>query len=158
MKPFRFPLEAVLTLREDVEQEAQRVVARALEAVRQVQADLAALAAEADRMAVEWKTRLNQGMPAAELERYGNYRGLLADRRKRREQDLAMAQASVREARQRLLKATQDRQALENYRGKLQARFDYRQSCEERKLLDDLAGRPPALGIDRRINPAGSTP
>lgn len=158
MKPFRFPLESVLTLREEVEQEAQRGVARALEALRQVQADLVALAAEADRMAADLNSRLNHGMVAVELERYGNYRGLLAERRKRREQDLAMAQASVDEARQRLLKATQDRQALENYRSKLRTRFDYRQTCEERKLLDDLAGRPSALGFGRKTNPAESTP
>jgi flagellar export protein FliJ len=158
MKPFRFPLEAILTLREEVEQEAQRAVARALQAVRLVQADLTALAAEADRMAVEMKSRLNEGKTAADLERYGNYRTLLAERRKRREQDLAMAEASVREARQRLLKSTQDRQALENYRAKLRTRFDYRQSCEERKLLDDLAGRPSALGVGRKTNPASSTP
>ncbi len=156
MKPFRFPLDAVLTLREEVEQEAQRAVARALAAVRQVQADLVALTAEADRLAVELNSRLTQGLAAAELERFGNYRGLLAERRVRREQDLAMAEASVHESRQRLLKATQDRQALENYRTKLRARFDYRQSCEERKLLDDLAGRPSALGAGRRTNPASS--
>lgn len=149
MKAFRFPLHAVLTLREEREQEAQRGLARALAELAVIREEVAAMGREVDALGADLTRRLQGQLAAEELERYGAFRGVLLERQRLREQDLTMAEATVREARARLLRATQDRQALEQYRDKLRRRFDYQQAGEERKMLDDLAGRQPALGTGR---------
>ena len=145
MKAFRFSLHAILTLREEKEQEAQRHYAKTLRVVEAVQAELDAVCRHLLELAAEQQARLQTGLPANELERLGNYRLLLQERRARLQADLARAQQAAEVARLALLKATQDRQALENYRDKLHRAYNLTLARDEQKLLDDLAGRPGAL-------------
>lgn len=158
MKAFRFPLQAVLTLREEKEQEAQRAVARALNLVAAIQSRLAEVSRELESLGAEIKGRMGGGVEARQLEQWGNYRLLLTERRSRLEQDLAVAEQGVQRARTVLLSATQDRQALENYRTKVHRMHDYQQARAEQKLLDDLAGRSSILGGDLRNAPPPTAP
>lgn len=145
MKAFRFSLQAILTLREEKEQEAQRLYAKALRVVEAVQAELDAVNRRLLELDSEQQARLQTGLPASELERFGNYRVVLIERRTRLQNDLARAQQAAEQARQALVKATQARQALENYREKLHHAYNLVLSREEQKMLDDLASRPAAL-------------
>ena len=144
MKAFRFSLQAILTLREEREQEAQRLYARLLRAVEAVNAELAAVGRLFMSLATEQQARLRTGLPADELERFGQYRVVLHERQVRLQAELARAQQAAEAARGALVKATQDRQALEQYRQKLRRIFEYGLARDEQKLLDDLAGRTAA--------------
>jgi flagellar FliJ protein len=141
MKAFRFSLQAILTLREEREREAQRHYARMLRAVEAVQSDLAGVQQHLTTLAAEQQARLRTGLPANELERLGHYRVVLEERRIRLQQELVRAQQAADLAQASLIKATQAREALENYRQKLHRAYDYTLARDEQKLLDDLAGR-----------------
>lgn len=158
MKSFRFPLEAVLTLREEREQTAQRNVARALAVVAAIQTSLGSLERELHGLGSELQRRLARGVPACELGQLGSYQVVLTERRTRLQQDLRVADEAVQQARAELVRATQDRQALENYRTRLRRAHDANQARAEQKLLDDLAGRTPPFGTCRRISSAFAVP
>jgi len=145
MKAFRFSLQAILTLREEREQEAQRHYARQLRAVEAVLAQLATLSRQLLALGAERQTRLQSALPADELARFDHYRARLEERRVRLVQDLALAQRAADQAQAAVLKATQDRQALEKHRQKLHRAYDYALARDEQKLLDDLAGRTSTL-------------
>lgn len=145
MKPFRFPLLAILTLREEREQERQRQYADRLRAVESVQRALAAVQTELAALAAEHATRLGQGAQAQDLRRLDQYRHVLDGRLSRLHQDLAAARRAADAAWQALLKATQDRQALEKYQERLRRAHAHAVTREEQRLLDDLAGRVPTL-------------
>lgn len=158
MKAFRFSLHAILTLREEREQEAQRHYAKMLRAVEAVNAELATVGQHLADLATEQQARLRTGLPANELERIGNYRVLLEDCQKRLQQDLARAQQAAEQARVALVKATQARKALENYREKLHRVYDQTLARNEQKLLDDLAGRTSTLAGAWRQAPETAVP
>lgn len=153
MKAFRFSLHAILTLREEKEQEAQRHYAKTLRVVEAVQAELDAVGRQLLALVAEQQARLKTGLPANELERLGNYRLVLQERRARLQADLARAQQAAELARLALVKATQGRQALENYRDKLHRAYDLTLARDEQKLLDDLAGRTSTLAGTWRQTP-----
>lgn len=158
MKAFRFSLQAILTLREEKEQEAQRQYALKLRAVEALEAELAAVGQRLAALAAEQATRLQTGLPASELEGLGRYCVVLEERLTQLRLELARAQHVAEQARLALVKATQDRQALEKYRQKLHRAYDYTQACNEQKLLDDLAGRSPTLTGTWRQAPETSPP
>lgn len=145
MKSFRFPLEAILTLREEREQEAQRGYAARLRAVESVNRGIAATRDELTTLAGEHRARAERGAQAVDLRRSDRYRRVLDDRLRRLEKELAAARQAAERAWRTLLKATQDRQALEKYRQKLHRLHDYAVGREEQRLLDDLSGRGPTL-------------
>ncbi len=153
MRAFQFSLQAILTLREEKEQEAQRAVASALNLVAMIQSRIAAVVRELDGLGTEVRGRLGHGVMVRELEQLGNYQTVLSERRLRLEVELARAEQGVEQARTVLLKATQDRQALENYRVRLHRMHDYQQARAEQKMLDDLAGRSTGLGAEWRTSP-----
>ena len=145
MKPFRFPLVAILTLREEREQQAQRAYADRLRTVESIQQALHAARQELTHLASEQQSRLNRGAQAQDLRRLDRYRLVLNERLNRLERDLAAARLAAEQAWQALLKATQDRQALEQYRDKLLRLHAAALAREDQKLLDDLSARAPTL-------------
>lgn len=158
MKAFRFPLQAILTLREEKEEEAQRLVANALHAVAQVEAGLARVSQELTRLGEDFRVRVGQGMPARELAELGGYRTVLTERQAQLQRDREAAEEKVREARAELVRRTQDRQVLDTYRDKLHRAWERDQARLEQKLLDDLAGRAPATGGGRALGSPATTP
>ncbi len=151
MKAFRFSLHAILTLREEREQEAQRALAEALRVVATLRADLAAVAQLLSKLGSDLKARLEQGISAHEMGELGNYARLLSDRRLVLLHDLTIAEPAVQRAQAALLRATQERQALENHREKLHQAHRYAQARLEQKVLDELAGRAAPPGAGRSI-------
>jgi flagellar FliJ protein len=154
MKAFRFRLQVVLTLREEAEQAAQQLFARAFLGLEQAAARLrsaeAAIAAND-----QWqRTRLAAGMRADELEQSRLYSALLEERRTQLAREAARAQQQVEEARQKLLQATRQREILERLRERQRRVYDYQAARAEQKLLDELSKRAPILAGSGREAPS----
>ncbi len=153
MKAFRFRLQVVLTLREQAEQVAQQLCARAFleleQATGRLRAAEAAIAAD-DQL---WRTRLATGLRAAELEQSRLYSALLDERRTRIAREVARAQQQMEEARGKLLLATRRREILERLRDRQRRVYDYQTARAEQKLLDELSKRGPILAGSGREAP-----
>lgn len=145
MKAFRFSLQAILTLRQQREQEAQRQYARKLQAVEAAHRNLTATRRELQHLADEYHLRFHQGAQSQDLRRLDLYRHALNDRLTRFQQELAAARKAAERAWLALVHATQNRQALDQYRQKLRRAYDYTLARDEQRLLDDLAARAPTL-------------
>jgi flagellar export protein FliJ len=145
MKAFHFRLQAVFTLREQAEHEAQQLCARACAAVESAQARLqsaeAAIAAADDLR----RTHLAAGARASQLEQMRVYAVLLQERRAQVARELAEARRRDEEARRQLLAATQKRESLERLRGKQRRAYDYEAARAEQKVLDELSGQGSTL-------------
>jgi len=145
MKAFRFPLQAVLTLREQAEQTAQQQCAAAYAVVRAAATRLrivnAAIAASEDARRAQFAA----GTTADQVEQSRRYAVLLDEHRARLGHELAEACRHAEEAWQQLVAATQRREALERLRGRQRRLHDYQSARAEQKLLDELAGRGPTL-------------
>lgn len=151
MKAFRFSLQAILTLREQREQEARCHYARKLQAVESAQRSLAVTGRELQHLAEEHQFRLRHGAQSQDLRRLDLYRHTLNDRLTRLQQELAAARKAAERAWLALVQATQDRQALDHYRQKLRRAYDYAVARDAQRLLDDFAARAPTLaGACRR--------
>lgn len=141
MKTFHFRLEAVLTLREQVEQAAQQRYGQAVTVAenaavrkRSVEAEIAA--------ADEFRAgRLTGGLPATELEHMRGYRSALDEQLAARNRDLAEARQRAEEARRLLVAATRQREALERLRDHQRHLHDYESARADQKALDEMSRR-----------------
>lgn len=158
MKSFRYPLQAVLTLREEKEEAAQRLVVLAQNAVVAAELALAALARQLDALGDELRTRLSAGLPAQTLAQFGDYRVALTERRTVLQREWTTAQERLAEARAGLIRATQDRQALEKHRERLHRAHAQQTARSEQNLLDDLAGRTSLSGSRWTLTPSAPAP
>jgi|SRR5208283_4793789 len=145
MRLFRFRLQGVLTVREQVEHEAQLRYARACAAVQRAEGRLhsadAAMAASDEMRRAHLAARSSAG----QLEQLRLYAVLLSDLRARVVIELGEARTRAEEARRQLIVATQHREALERLRGRQRRAHDYQAARADQKLLDDLAGKGPTL-------------
>ena len=145
MKAFRFRLQVVLTLREEAEQTAQQLCARAFMGLQQATGRLrsaeAAIAASDQRR----RDRLEAGARADELEQGRLYSALLEERRIQIAREAARAQQQLEEARNKLLLATRQREIIERLRDRQRRVYDYQAARAEQKLLDELSRRAPIL-------------
>jgi flagellar FliJ protein len=145
MKAFRFRLQVVLTLRQEAEQAAQQLCARAFLALEQATDRLrsaeAAVAADDQRR----RSRLAAGLRAAELEQSRLYSALLDERRTQMAREAARAQQQMEEARHKLRLATRQREILERLRDRQRRAYDYQAARSEQKLLDEFSRCAPML-------------
>ena len=141
MKGFRFSLQAILTLRQEAEQAAQRQYALRLTAVQAAEARLAALDQEVQGVWARREKALAQGVQAHEVEALGSYGAGLAEQRKTLVTEVQKARDAAHLAWQQLLRASQERETLDRYRKRRRLEFDQAQARAEQKMLDDLAGR-----------------
>jgi flagellar FliJ protein len=149
MKAFRFRLQVVLTLRQEAEQAAQQLCARAFLGLEQATGRLcgaeAAIAADHQRR----RARLAAGLRGAELEQDRLYSALLEERRLQMAREAARAQQQMEEARHKLLLATRQREILERLRDRQRRVYDYQAARAEQKLLDEFSQRAPVLAHSR---------
>jgi flagellar export protein FliJ len=145
MKAFRFRLQAVLTVRQQAEQAAERRCARAYAAVETSAGRVRSAEAEIDAAEQAHRAQLDAGPRASQLEQLRLYAGLLHERRRRLARELAEARRRADEARHQLLLATQHREALERLRRRQQRTHDYQSARAEQLILDELVGRGPSL-------------
>jgi flagellar export protein FliJ len=154
MKAFRFRLQAVLTLREQVEQAAEQRCARSYAAVEGAAARVRSAEAEIDAAEQAHRAQLAAGPRASQLEQLRLYAGLLHERRRQLARELAEARRRADEARRQLLLATQQREALERLRGRQQRAHDYQSTRAEQQILDELVGRGPSLSTTWKTSTA----
>lgn len=139
MKPFRFPLKAVLTLRTRMEREALEAYARALADLRQTEEALDAL----QRERVEVMARLREatilGSVAAELMRMRHYQRYLRRQEGFCLEAIQQAKQVARRALEKVLAARQQREAVEHLRARHLDRHRRAQEREDQRLLDERA-------------------
>jgi len=141
MKPFRFTLEAVSTIRKRAERETLEAYAqslllrgRALERRQAIQRGLEAA----------W-TRTRQesakGCSASTISQLQGYTRLLEEECARCQAALQQAVRAVNQSLQRMLAARQQREVVDTFRRHQRARYDLEFGRETQKFLDELTSR-----------------
>ena len=141
MKPYRFRLQSVLALREQLEQSAQQLCALRYAAVETALTRVRAAEAEIDAVEIAHRAQLANRPKATQLEQMRLYALLLHDRRKELERELAEARRQAEEARKQLMLATQHREALERLRDRQRRVHSYHAARVEQNTLDELSSR-----------------
>ena len=141
MKPFRFTLEAVRTLRQRQEQLAMEQYAQLLAARQQILLRLDTIQMELQDCWRQLGRQLAQSCPASQAAQAHDYQRLLAQRRDEAIEALGAAERRVHAALQVMLAARQQREIVDKSCDKQKAHHLRHQSRREQKLMDDLAGR-----------------
>ena len=147
MKAFHFSLEAILTLREQKEQDAQQEYGRRLCAAEAVSNRLETIRREVNLWREHLRRCFRQGAVAAELASIQGYGGVLAERENEAVTELSAARAAQATAWASLLKATQEREALEKLRQRQRREYEYEVGREEQRIADDRTSRPASVGL-----------
>ncbi len=145
MKPFKFTLQALYTLRQRSENDALKVYAaslvnraRAAESVRAAEGELSAAQAA-------WQQQARAGCPAAEMAQHASHCQRLATQRDQRLALLGTAERKVNAALQDMLSARQRREAVEQLLDKQRRAYKAELARAEQRFLDELAQRRPGL-------------
>jgi flagellar export protein FliJ len=141
MKPFRFTLEAVSTLRQRQEQKAMDQYVRSLALRSQAAERLETAESTLTAAWQEWRTQMTQGVTAIEAARAQAHHRLLMRQRDECVTGLETADRRVNAALQAMIAAKQQREVVDKCFEKQKARHTREQLQEEQKFMDDLAGR-----------------
>jgi flagellar export protein FliJ len=138
---FKFPLAAVLRLRERI-QEAKEAELRALnlKAARD-ETTIAKLSAELDRLGDDLNAQAGQIISPAELKWSADYAQSLARRSEQAERSLATLRDRIAHQQLDLTEAMRDVKSLEILRRRLEEKFRHEQDVAEQKFLDELGQR-----------------
>ena len=150
MKRFTFKLQAVLTLRQRAEQAALEKYARAIEHQQACAASLSEAEMELSEARRHWLNALADGLPAVRAAQMLGYCHLLQGRKRQCEQTLSLADVELNRTSHAMLRARQQREAVEMLLARQRAGYDRSVIEEERKMIDDLVNSrppsPPAIG------------
>jgi flagellar export protein FliJ len=141
MKPFKFSLEVVRTLRQRKEQQQMENYARALQEQRQTIARLQQVQGELESAWSEWHAAMAEGCQAVVVGQTQRYFQSVELRRQECLAAVREAERVVQEALGSMLRARQDREAVEVFLEHQQVAYDRELQREERKLLDEMAQR-----------------
>ena len=141
MKAFRFPLEALRTLRRRQEHVAIDRYAQASLARGQAMEKLAAVQAELNAAWHDLRARLAAGCPAATAAQAHEFHRSLEKLREERAAALGLAERRLNAAMQAMLAARQQREVVDKCFDKQKSLHERAQLREEQKLVDDLAWR-----------------
>jgi flagellar export protein FliJ len=142
MKPFRYRLQAVQMLRERSEHEAGEQYALALARRAQAQQRLEAVEHELSRARFEIQELVTAGCPAHQVSRRQQFCLVIQERRGQCATDLQNAERTVQQHFSALLKARQEREAVEKHHDKCRQEHQRALQREDQRWLDDLAPRP----------------
>ena len=138
MKPFRFSLAALRTLRERQEKAAQEKLAVTIMERQHALENLNALDRELTAARNEWQQHASAGCAAAQLAQQQMHCSWLDTRCRQAEQLLNCAERNVQAARNALMLAQRERELLERFFDRQKLAFDRALSRAEQKDLDDL--------------------
>ncbi len=139
MKPFKFPLESLQTLREQKERVAQQRYSRSLEACETAAEQLKTAETE---LTGGWEWLQHELGSGAEASKIMGLRGwCLALESKRNERHAALDEVNraAKTAFNDLLKATRERKALDRFYARSRQAHALARQREEQKQLDELA-------------------
>jgi flagellar export protein FliJ len=141
MKPFRFRLQSIRTLREQKERDAQRWFG---DAMRLCEEAAIQLQAASEELAAGWTAlceELSVGVTATRLLRTRAWCNVLELRQKERRAALLDAQRAMDDAWRVMMLATRDRQAMDRYHDKCRHAHERLAQREQQKVLDELGLR-----------------
>jgi flagellar export protein FliJ len=141
MKPFRFSLQALLTLRRRAEQVALEKYASALLVRRQALEQCDQLHQEQSQWWARWRHELDRGCSGSTIELWHSSNEQLAERQRAAESALAQAELGMNQALQGVLLSRRDREAVEKHLQRQRAHYLREVGRDEQKQLDDLAHR-----------------
>lgn len=141
MKPFRFKLQAVHTLRVRQERETMQKYADALLQRKLAMEKLSAIGREIAVAWTELRAELAEGCAAARILRMQAYCTSLEVRRSEANAVLQGAERAVNQAMQRMLAARQQREVVDKFQAGERSRYERELQRLEQKELDELALR-----------------
>jgi flagellar FliJ protein len=139
MKPFRFSLQPILALKEQVEQSARERYAATLRSCEEAAAKVQAASIELTECWTDLCQKLASGVNSGELLRARAWCNVLELRVKDRAAELELARRAVDAVWQELMLATQEREALDRLRDRRRVGYSRQAQASEQKLLDELA-------------------
>lgn len=153
MKPFRFTLEALQTLRQQQEQTALENHARALMARQQALEIVDKLNRELTAARLAWQQRAGAGCPAAQLAQEQMHCLWLDERCREAGLKLTEAERNVQRAFNAVVQARRERELIDRIRNRQRIAFDAAIARAEQKELDDLVnGRFALAGMSLLAN------
>jgi len=141
MKPFRFPLQVLRTLREQKEQAAQQHFAKALAASEAAAKRMHDNVRELEACWDLIKSSIQSAASGAEIARLRDFEGLLEQRHVELEGEWRVAATATEQAAAEMRAAMRDRKALEQLYERRRRAHELGVAREEQKALDELAGR-----------------
>ncbi|HEY1171660.1 MAG TPA: flagellar export protein FliJ [Verrucomicrobiae bacterium] len=151
MKPFRFSLAALRTLRERQEKSAQEKLASTMIGRQRAAEALNALDRELTAARLDWQQHAAAGCAAAQLAQQQMHCAWLDTRCRQAEQALSNAERAVQSARNELVHAQRERELLERLYERQKIAFDRALSLAEQKELDDLVSGRFGLNTLRQL-------
>ncbi len=141
MKPFRFRLQALLTLRHRAERTALERYAQCLAELQRARDQRDALRTEQTDWAMQWQRCVSSVGLAGTLVQWHACGRNVADRLQQAQAAVVSMQKVCHDALQAMLRARQDREAVEKHIDRQRQEFIREQGKSEQKELDDLAQR-----------------
>jgi flagellar export protein FliJ len=141
MKPFRFTLEALSTLRRLEEQKAMDQYAQCLIGRRQAVEALESAERDLKASSQDLRGKLLTGCTAAAAEQGNVYQQFLVQRRGQCAVALETAERRVSAALEAMLHSRKQREIVDKFFDKQKASYVREQGRLEQKFMDDLAGR-----------------
>lgn len=136
MKRFVFKLQAVLTLRQRNEHVALEKYSCAIRQKQLAALHLTEVEMELSETRRQWLNALADGVPAAHAAQMQAFCGLLEERKQQCEQLLRLAESELNQAGRRMLRARQQREAVETLLARQRERYDRLQREAERRELE----------------------
>jgi len=141
MKPFRFTLEAVRTVRQRQENSALEQYAHALALRQQVLARLEAVQQELGDCWHQLRAQMAGGCQASAATQAHDYQRSLVQRREECRLAVGTAERRVNAALQTMLATRRQRELVDKFFEQQRSRHQRDQARAEQKMLDDLAVR-----------------
>jgi flagellar export protein FliJ len=139
MKPFRFPLQPILSLKQQAEQSARERYAATLRACEQAASHLQQASVELTECWTGLCQKLAAGVTSGELLRARAWCNVLELRVKERATVLEKARHAVDAVWQELMVATREREGLDRLRDRRRVAYKRTVQAAEQKQLDELA-------------------
>ncbi|MGL1902793.1 MAG: flagellar export protein FliJ [Fibrobacterales bacterium] len=141
MKRFRFKLQALLSYREKLEEDAKMVLGEAVQLEATMKRELDSMDEERHEIAQQQGALLNMNVGGEQYMQFINYQQDLFRRIEQKIGDIQQQHTVVEAKRGLLIRATQNKKALEIIRDKKKAEFKKEQNVIETKFLDDISQR-----------------
>lgn len=135
----RFPLNSLLSYRQEVEEELKEELAAIEERLSLEVGKLRKYRSERDRWQAELGSLQGRDFSPPRVELYQNYLEQLTQKIRRQEEVIAQIQDAKEAKRQSLLKASRDKKMVEQLKEGFQRQVDQEDRQEEQKFMGDLA-------------------
>ncbi|MGL1936222.1 MAG: flagellar export protein FliJ [Fibrobacterales bacterium] len=141
MKRFRFKLQALLGYREKLEEDAKMALGEAVQLEATMTRELDSMDEERHEVARQQGALLGMNVGGEHYMQFINYQQDLFRRIEEKIGDIQQQRTVVEAKRVLLIRATQNKKALEIIRDKKKAEFKKEQNVIETKFLDDISQR-----------------